>query len=79
MSDTLRPKECNTSKFPVTIRGDINTPLTPKNKSSKQNVNKETQTLNDTLDQMNLIDISEHSHPNKNNTLYVKVDTEHSP
>ena len=32
--------------------GDFNTLLTPMDKSSKQNINKETQVLNDTLDEM---------------------------
>ena len=41
-----------------TIRvGDFNTSLTPMDRSSKQKINKETQPLNDTIDQMNLIDI----------------------
>ena len=33
------------------IVGDFNTPLTPIDKSTKQKINKETQTLNDTIDQ----------------------------
>ena len=33
-------------------------------RSSKQRINKETQTLNETLDQMNLIDIFRTFHPN---------------
>ena len=37
--------------------GDFNTSLTPMDRSSKQKIIKETQALNDTLDQMNLIDI----------------------
>ena len=37
--------------------GDFNTPLTPMDRSSKQKINKETQVLNDTLDEMDLIDI----------------------
>ena len=37
--------------------GDFNTPLTPINKSTKQKSSKETQTLNDTMGQLNLIDI----------------------
>ena len=37
--------------------GDFNTPLTPMDRSTKQKINKETQTLNDTLDQLDLIDI----------------------
>ena len=36
---------------------DFNTLLTPMDKSSKQNINKETQVLNDTLDEMDLIHI----------------------
>ena len=34
-----------------------NTSLTPMDKSSKQKINKETQALNDTIDQIDLIDI----------------------
>ena len=37
--------------------GDFNIPLTPMDRSTKQKINKETQTLNDTLDQLDLIDI----------------------
>ena len=44
--------------------GDINTPLTPVDRSSKQKVNKETQVLNATLDEMDLIDIFKTFHPN---------------
>ena len=39
------------------IVGDFNTPLTPMDSSTKQKINKETQTLNDTMDQLDLIDI----------------------
>ena len=39
------------------IVGDFNTPLTSMDRSSKQKINKETQALNDTLDQMDIIDI----------------------
>ena len=37
--------------------GDFNTSLTPMERSSKQKINKETQALNDTIDQIDLIDI----------------------
>ena len=37
--------------------GNFNTPLTPMDRSTKQKINKETQTLNDTIDQLDLIDI----------------------
>ena len=33
------------------IEGDLNTPLTPMDRSTKQKISKETQTLNDTMDQ----------------------------
>ena len=32
--------------------GDFNSPLTPVDRSTKQKINKETQTLNDTMDQL---------------------------
>ena len=34
----------------TTIAGDFNTPLTPMDRSTKQKINKEMQTLNDTID-----------------------------
>ena len=39
------------------IVGDFNIPLTPVDRSTKQKINKETQTLKDTMDQLDLIDI----------------------
>ena len=45
------------------IVGDFNMPLTPMDKSTKQKINKETKTLNDTLDQLDLIDIYRTFHP----------------
>ena len=39
------------------ILGNFNTPLTTVDRSTKQKINKETQTLNDTMDQLDLIDI----------------------
>ena len=39
------------------IVGDFNTPLSPLDTSSKMKINKETQALNDTLSNMDLIDI----------------------
>ena len=46
------------------IVGDFNTSLTPMDRSSKQKINKETQVLTDTLDEMVLIDIFRTFHPN---------------
>ena len=51
--------DCNT----VTV-GDFNTLLTPMDRSSKQKINMETQVLNDTLDEMDIIDIFRTFHPN---------------
>ena len=45
------------------ILGDFNTPLTPMDRSLKQKINKETQVLNDTLDEMDLIYIFRSFHP----------------
>ena len=42
---------------------DFNTPLTPMDRSSKQKISKETQVLNDTLDEMDL-NIFRTFHPN---------------
>ena len=42
------------------IEGDFNTPLTPMDRSSKQKIKKETQALNDTIDQIDLIDRTFH-------------------
>ena len=39
------------------IVGDFKTPLTPMDRATKQKISKETQTLNDTMDQLDLIDI----------------------
>ena len=39
------------------IVGDFNTSLTPMDRSTKQKISKETQTLNDTMDHLDLIDI----------------------
>ena len=41
----------------TTIVGDFNTPLTPMDRSTKQQINKKTQTLRDIMDQLDLIDI----------------------
>ena len=46
------------------IVGDFNnTSFTPMERSSRQKINKETQTLNDTIDQIDLIDIFRTFHP----------------
>ena len=51
--------------------GDFNTPLTPIDRSTKQKISKETQTLNDAMDQLDLIDIYRTFHPKTMNfTLF---------
>ena len=45
------------------IVGDLNTTLTPMDRSTKQKISKETQTLNDTMDQLDLIGICRTFHP----------------
>ena len=45
------------------IMGDFNIPFTPMERSSRQKINKETQALNYTLDQLDLIDIYRAFHP----------------
>ena len=52
------------------IVGDFNTPLTPMDRSTKQRINKETQTLNDTVDQLDLIDIYRTFHPKTMNFTF---------
>ena len=55
------------------IVGDFNTPLTPMVRSTKHKINKETQTLNDTIDQLDLIDIYRTFHPKTMNfTFFLK-------
>ena len=47
----------------VLIAGDFNTPLTAMDRSTRQKITKETMDLNDTLEQMELIDIFRTLHP----------------
>ena len=56
------------------IVGDFNTPLTPMDRSTKQKINKETQTLNDIISQLDLIDIYRTFHPKTMNfTFYAST------
>ena len=52
------------------IVGDFNTPLTPMDRSTKQKINKETQILNNTIDQLDLIDIYRTFHPKTMNFTF---------
>ena len=58
LMDIKREINRNTS-----IVRDFNTPLTSMDRSSRQKINKEMAALNDTLDQMDLIDIFRAFHP----------------
>ena len=49
---------------------DFNTPLTAMDRSTEQKTNKETQTLNDTIDQLDLIDIYRTFHPKTMNFTF---------
>src|SRR5574341_1099958 len=52
------------------IGGEFNTPLTPMDRSTKQKINNETQTLNDTIDQLDLMDIYRSFHPKTMNFTF---------
>ena len=52
------------------IVGDFNIPLTPVDRSTKQKINKETQTVNNTIDQLELIDIYRTFHPQTMNFTF---------
>ena len=53
------------------IVGDFNIPLTPIDRSTKQKISKETQTLNDAMDQLDLIDIYRTFHPKTMNFTFI--------
>ena len=55
------------------IMGDFNTPLTPMDRSTKQKINKETRTLHDTMDQLDLIDIYRTFHPKTTNFTFISI------
>ena len=53
------------------IVGDFDIPLTSVVRSSRQKVNKETTVLNETFDQMDLIDLYRTFHPNAAEYTYL--------
>ena len=55
------------------IVGDFNTSLTPMDRSSKHKIKQETQVLNDTLDEMDLIDILRTLQPNAEEYTFSSV------
>ena len=52
------------------IVGDFTTPLTPIDRLTKQKISKEVQTLNDTVDQLDLIEIYRTFHPKTMNFTF---------
>ena len=52
------------------IVGDFTIPLTPMDRSTKQKINKETQTLEDTMDELDLINIYRTFHPKTMNFTF---------
>ena len=74
LTDKKRKIDSNTI-----IVGDFNTPLTTLDRSSKQKINKETQVLNNTLDEMTSLISSGHSIQIQQNTPSSQVHMEHSP
>ena len=61
------------------ILGNFSTPLTLMDRSIKQNVNNKTQALNDTVDQLGLIDIYGTFHSKTMDFTFSQVHKEHSP
>ena len=53
--------------------GDFNTSLTPMDRSTKQKISKDTQTLNDAMDQLDLIDIYRTFHPKTKNFIFLNA------
>ena len=67
MNDNKYEGEINSNTI---IVGDFNTPLTPLDRSTKQKISKKTQTLNDAMDQLDLIDIYRTFHPKTMNFTF---------
>ena len=61
------------------VVGDFNTPLTPMDRSTKQKINKETQALNDAMDQLDLIDIYRYFTQKQWISPFSQVHMEYSP
>ena len=64
---TSMKEEMNSDTIMV---GDFNTPFTPMDRSTKQIISKETQTLNDTIDQLDLVNIYRTFHPKTMNFTF---------
>ena len=55
------------------ILGDFNTPLTPMDRSTKQKISKETQILNDTMDQLDIVGIYRTFHSQTMNFTFLST------
>ena len=64
---TSMKREINSNTI---IVEDFTTPLTPMDRSTKQKISKETQTLNDTMGQLELIDIYRKFHSKTMNFIF---------
>ena len=64
---TSMKREINNNTIVV---GDFNTPLIPMDRSTKQKINKETQALNDTMEQLGLIFIYRTFYPKTMNFIF---------
>ena len=63
-------KSRNQIDYNTIILGDFNTPLSPLDRSSKQKLNKETMDLNNTINNLDLIDLDRIYHPTKNDYTF---------
>ena len=62
----MREIECN-----AFILGDFNTPLTAKDKSTRQKISKDTEALNNVLDQMDQTDICRTLYPKATGCTFI--------
>jgi exonuclease III len=61
------------------VVGDFNTLLSSIDRSSKQKINKETEDLKYTIDQMDLLDVYRTFHPTSTQYTFFSAPTEPSP
>ena len=66
----LRSMKGEINNNTIIVVGYFSTPFKPMDRSAKQKTNKKTQTLNDTIDQLDLIDIYRTFHPKTMNFTF---------
>ena len=74
LTELKEETECN-----AFILGDFNIPVSPKDRSTRQKISKDREALNNTLEQMDLIDLYRTPHPKAAITQSSQVHMEHSP